>query len=455
MSGKLPDHSEIVYALNPLAYKYFELGTQLEIEHQQLKAIENQYKDNQSRCLIEVIALWQKITGECSWSALAKAVERVGGNDNLAKELWERSKSQRHDSSTSADTDYKLSRSDSQSTNSCRPSRHDPTQCADESGYSSNGESNQSGDSSGSEVECFELSPGCGCESMCSLYSFCAGGCPNPTRKRVPVLRKKTKGALQSEIPHKEEYDFKDHEKSTKSIQKSFGDFVLDTKRSFETSNVNIQELTLYLQSTFPCMKTRAEDLNRATCLEEVFKVVNQACSWFDYEIIEVTIQRFGNSTAKGCLEKYKAHFKKYAKQRLPKGMKHIKVGDGVKRGGKQLVIKIDKEWNEVTFSDLDKLRGTFASIFGVKRRDLYLADIQEGCIMMTFMITEELGRRLFLSKSCLTSSQTKSLKDVGVISLRCAKLSWRAAVSAREHDGRKIKVRKKYYTDTARPLRM
>ena len=121
--------------------------------------------------------------------------------------------------------------------------------------------------------------------------------------------------------------------------------------------------------------------------------------------------------------------------------MKHIEVGDGVRRGGKQLVIKIDREWNEMTFSDLDKLRGTFASILGVKRKDLYLADIQEGCIMCTFMITDELAGRLFPSNNCLTSAQVKSFKDESVHLIKCAKLTWRAAINTREHDqGEKVR---------------
>ena len=439
--GKLPKHSEIVHALKHIASEYFELGTQLELEYEQLKAIENDHKGNQSRCLIEIIILWRNnTTGECSWSALAEAVKRVGGHDNLVRELRERdmakdlmeadSKPQMHHPTERAHEGY-LSVSDSTQS---RPQRCDSRESEDESGYSSKSDSVQSGDSSGSEAECFELAPGCGCTSKkpCSLYTFCAGGCPNPTGKRVPVLRKKSKASAvsQSEIPFEEELDFEDYEERTKEIQKSFGIFVCKTSHLFKASNVSIRELNLYLQGAYPVMKPRMEELSRATFFEDFFRIiVDQACSWFDYGIIKYLILCFCIS-AKTCLDEYEARLKKYAEQRLPKGMKHIEVGGGARRGGKQLVIKIDREWEEVTFSDLDKLRGTFASILGpgVRRSDLYLADIREGCIMMTFMITEELARRLFPSKSCLTSTQLKSLKDEGVISLRCGKLSWRGA---------------------------
>ena len=446
--NKLPKQSEVIYALTPLADKYFELGTQLELDYKQLKAIENDHKGNQSRCLIETVILWQQndTTGECSWSTLAEAVSRVGGHDKLVSELRKRDMAKdlipMEADSKPQMLHHPLKRpnegcvSMSGSTQS-RPQRHASRESEDESGYSSKSES---GDSSGSEAECFELAPGCGCtgEKPCSLYMLCAGGCPNPNKKRVPILRKKSKaGAMssQNEIPFEEECDFEDYEERTKEIQKSFGGFVCKISRHFKTSNVDIKELTLYLQSTYPVMKPRMEELSKVTHFADFFRIIiDQACSWFDYGVIKDLILHFCTS-AKSCLDEYEACFKKYAEQRLPKGMKHIEIGSGARKGGKQLVIKIDREWEEVTFSDLDKLRGTFASILDVRRSDLYLADIREGCIMMTFMITEELAGRLFPSKTCLTSSQVKSLKDERVLSVKCGSLSWRAAARSNKSD--------------------
>ena len=419
MSNSLPKLSEVVHILKPLSDKYFDLGIQLQLDHKKLKKIEREYAD-QERRFNETIILWRDSPGECSWSALATAVERVGGHDKLAKALKARDpiatkglvedpKPQRHDSATESADD--------------------------------NSSKSQSEDSSGSETECFELASGCGCTNKkpCSLNKLCEGRCPNPTSKRVPVLRKKSKAAAQCEIPFEEEHNF---EESTRDIQKSFGEFGLETSRHFKENNVSIKEVNLYLQGAYPVMKPRMDELSKATSFDDVFRIIeDQACSWFDYEIIKDLILHFCDS-AKSCLKVYEAHFKKYAEQRHPpKGMKHIEVGSGAKRGGKQLVIKIDREWEEVTFSDLDKLRGTFASVLGIRRRDLYLADIREGCIMMTFMITEELAGRLFPSRNCLTSDQIKSLKDEGVISVTCGDLKWRAPVGTNKHVGSEFKV--------------
>ena len=450
--GKLPKYSEIVRALTPLADKYFELGIQLELDPKQLKVIENDHKGNQSRCLHETIYLWQQnnTTGECSWSALAEVVENVGGHNNLVSELKKRDTKPQalhyHPEPTERANDGCVSVSDS----TLQRCDSRPSESEDESGYSSKSDSVQSGDSSGSEAECFELAAGCGCsgEKSCSLYILCAGECPNPTRKRGHVLRKKSKGGAmssQNEIPFEEEYNFEDYEESTKEIQKSFGSFVCKTFRRFKTSNVDIKEVTLYIQSAHSrVMKPRMEELSKVTHFADFFRIiVNQACSWFNYGIIKDLILHFCAS-AKSCLDEYEACFKKYAEQRLPKGMNHIEIGGGARKGGKQLVIKIDKEWEEVTFSDLDKLQETFASILDVRRSDLYLADIRDGCIMMTFMITEELAGRLFPSRTRFSSSQVKSLKDEGVLSVKCRSFNWRATASNNKSDVARPETRAK-----------
>ena len=79
--------SEIITNLAPLTDKYFELGIQLGLEVEAIKAVERNYP-MQSRRFSETIILWQnKNTRSQRWSTLADAVQRVGGYDRLVKKL--------------------------------------------------------------------------------------------------------------------------------------------------------------------------------------------------------------------------------------------------------------------------------------------------------------------------------------------------------------------------------
>ena len=75
----LPTLSEITYILKPLEDKYFDLGVQLDVRNDRIKQIEKDYQDS-SRRFAETIIYWQNNSANPTRSALADAVERVGGN---------------------------------------------------------------------------------------------------------------------------------------------------------------------------------------------------------------------------------------------------------------------------------------------------------------------------------------------------------------------------------------
>ena len=424
--------------------KYFQLGIQLGIEAEAIKAIEGNYPMQQSRRFSETIISWQnKSTRGQRWSTLADAVQRVGGHDRLVETLRERhssSEAAQNGLSSNAVLSLRTMRLNDTpaSQNTAWPSRSltfsDSTESVkDESGYlSRNGSA--SSDSLELEEEPFEFVPGCGCpqDNPCSLYTLCTTGCPNPTRRQVPgMLWRKSQSTMQSQFPMEDEPDFEDYEKRTKAIRKSFADFVVKTCNSFKRSKVCIHELTLYLQSVSPLMKARANELNAATRMETVFKIVIQACSWFDYELVKDIAYHFGESSAKDYVTQYEKCFKEYAEQRLPDGMKHIEIDVGTIKGAKKVVVKVDKEWNDMTFSCIDEIRASFASILDVRRRDLFLASVQSGCIMMTFLVPEELFKKMVQTKNCFSTSQINAFKEAGIILIKCGKKTWRPAYKA------------------------
>ena len=51
---------------------------------------------------------------------------------------------------------------------------------------------------------------------------------------------------------------------------------------------------------------------------------------------------------------------------------------------------------------------------------------------MMTFMILEEIARKVFQAKRCLSLSQ---LEDLGVISVKCGTFNWQASTAIDDGD--------------------
>lgn len=67
--------------------KILSLGLQLDVEKTELRMITTQNKDNLEREIFEIIDYWLGNSKDQSWEALAKAVRRLGGHDQLASKL--------------------------------------------------------------------------------------------------------------------------------------------------------------------------------------------------------------------------------------------------------------------------------------------------------------------------------------------------------------------------------
>ena len=86
-----PPLGDIVSSLEEIT-KPHKLGMHLGVETYKLEKIEENYPRNVDRQMAEVIKHWLRNSSDCSWGALASAVEKMGGHGNLVKRLRDRHK---------------------------------------------------------------------------------------------------------------------------------------------------------------------------------------------------------------------------------------------------------------------------------------------------------------------------------------------------------------------------
>lgn len=65
----------------------YRLGIYLGIKEHELEIFEKNYPRDAKRQKIEVIKYWLRNYTDCTWEALANAVEKMGGHGNLVKRL--------------------------------------------------------------------------------------------------------------------------------------------------------------------------------------------------------------------------------------------------------------------------------------------------------------------------------------------------------------------------------
>ena len=86
-----PQLGDIVSALKEITNPYL-LGINLGIEPYELEKIEKNYPRDVDTQIAKLIAFWLSNSSDCSWGALASAVEKMGGHGNLVKRLRDRYK---------------------------------------------------------------------------------------------------------------------------------------------------------------------------------------------------------------------------------------------------------------------------------------------------------------------------------------------------------------------------
>lgn len=81
-----PVLKEIIPLINVITKPHL-LGIQLDVPAREWKMFEKNYPNDVERQMTEVITYWQNNTADCSWEALANAVEQMGNYGNLVERL--------------------------------------------------------------------------------------------------------------------------------------------------------------------------------------------------------------------------------------------------------------------------------------------------------------------------------------------------------------------------------
>ena len=425
---------EVVSLLAQIAKDFYMLGVYLKIDTSSLKTIEAEHSKDINRCLTETIDHWLRNSKKpCTWAKLAEAVKHLGGCGQLVDEILSRAPPNDSSADPTIQTKDDPGMKDSTLESGYGSEAH--SQCNESDNDSSATTSNVNDHNTATDISLsFEQSPGCGCNNNCSLYTLCNEGCPKShCVKKTQILSRSP--IIDLGLVDHNDVETDEFEQSTIHINEKFGDLVYDTCKSLEHLNVKKEDVVLYLVGRFPIMRNA---LQSAKCLQEVFTtVVTQGCSWFDYKMINDIILKFGSKKDEERLLKYEEHFRFFAEQRLPKGVNHIEIGgsQALCEGRQKLVIKVDKEWDSIKFSDLDHLLKKFASVFKINRRDLYLADVRKGCIMMTVFIQNSVAEEAFPLSMTVSSEQSKQLKNEDIVWIKCKqqRFRWRSKINKNE----------------------
>ena len=165
--------------------------------------------------------------------------------------------------------------------------------------------------------------------------------------------------------------------------------------------------------------RAQRNNLDQCSTIPEVWRIIGDYFSFFDYDIIEQITSRLGTDEDKDNMKLYKTNFVRYARRRLVKG--NISSGSG-----ENLIVKLDSTYDECEVSRLKLFEWNLCSILHLNKGVLKLCKIDDGCVELTFSLPIQ-----FITSDIfpLKADQEHALKSQGVIDLRCGNTHYKAEV--------------------------
>ena len=191
-------------------------------------------------------------------------------------------------------------------------------------------------------------------------------------------------------------------------LDQQFTSLVHKTLEFLERNNKTVRELrdlvktSRYLHSLLDIFQ-EAEALDIQ--IRELFvDKLDGYWSFFDYELLELFVQHFGDAGLKNLMDKYQTAFDQYCQRKLHE-VPTIKTESGMK--GYILHVKIPQKIRATTVNDIKEVQTQLQKLFGQK---LYMEGVQDSCILLVFVS--------FIKILSLTSEQVHQLRDMGVLNV-------------------------------------
>ena len=207
-------------------------------------------------------------------------------------------------------------------------------------------------------------------------------------------------------------------------IMFKFQDLFSETTKSLKERNISTRDLSnnlvclgslkpTYEDSEGSDFRHQLPRLRHTELIDDAMsEIVSEYCSFFNYHIIELIINKLGTEQDKENLSKYKEEFAEY-------GKRHIfecpsKVSERSDHSA-DMFVALDKNYDNCTVSNLDLFVINLHTILKVSSGSgLKLHRIEPGSLKLTFQLPFFILRDVFP----LSSEQEAALTDLGVDNL-------------------------------------
>lgn len=210
------------------------------------------------------------------------------------------------------------------------------------------------------------------------------------------------------------------------SIMFKFQDLFSSLKHSLRKQGIPLKDvisevcaigafLPVYNRTQQPVLREQLPKLQAAQHIEDIMLIINDYCSFFNYEIIEHLILNLGTEEDKQHLQKYINDFRLYAQRKVFECPSDL--GALTEKGTIKLIVKLDSAYDDCTLNHLQIFKNKLCKILCLSNDGvLNLCQVEKGCIKLTFQLPNFVPSAVFP----LSQIQMRALLDLKILWLLC-----------------------------------
>jgi hypothetical protein len=242
-------------------------------------------------------------------------------------------------------------------------------------------------------------------------------------------------------------------ELNRKHITKCYGSFVNSVRKAMqETSPKDLSSWLIALpainsgdtKEIIALMSGVCDQLQKATSVDKIFNIlsIDYGASFINFEVFVDMADNYG--VQQDARDEYIKHLDAYIKMHIPPqvmqkyfGAVHLESHEAymkeheldvidfspqmklVQNDSKKMLLKFDIE-KTCTLAKIQDLKKNVANILHMKASALRTLNVEEGCVIVTFLIPSQAADYVFSSDSVFTTEDVAKFRSLSVLWLKC-----------------------------------
>lgn len=212
-------------------------------------------------------------------------------------------------------------------------------------------------------------------------------------------------------------------------IIKRFSGYIDCIEEALRAKSITVEDLTFKLQKISAhnnpekkrtLLSTHKEKLNKASSIKDVLMLIyEEYANFLNYEVFQFIVDKYELNDGRQEFQ-YPCHLKAYIeKHKISEFVQTNPLLKDFYDDSKEVIVKMDIK-STTRLSMLDNIKTAIAKILDLNSAALRILDIEEGCVVVTFLIPTPIAEEIFNKDTILTKLQKQELQALSVIWLQC-----------------------------------